>query len=179
MKTVFVIHGLPGSGKTTLADMLLELIGGARINADQIRSTISRDLKFTRLDRAMQAYRLGAITAVSLQEPISVTNDLGHHEEYADSGQVVTAHLNKTAIVDFVNPTQKTRDVFDWALRTNTIFPIRKVDVWMDTIAPEQSRFPDTAKMYERPRSAEFQITGWKTEQQLRDIARQLAERRA
>ena len=34
MKIVVLVHGLPGSGKTTVSEYLAGLLGAARINAD-------------------------------------------------------------------------------------------------------------------------------------------------
>lgn len=165
MKTVITIVGLPGSGKTTLGDMIHKLIGGARINADQVRATISCDLKFTEMDREIQAYRMGALAALALYEPIQVTG----------GGKVDIGYLNKTAIVDFVCPTQRTRAVYDWSIRATNPMLIRKYDIWMNTITPEQSRFPDTAKLFEPPEGMHLAVEGYKTKEQLESIAKKVA----
>ena len=168
MKTVVMIHGLPGSGKTTLGDLILEVIGGARINADVVRSSLSRDLKFSNMDRELQAYRLGRMAALALDIPTTiVNNDLTEHE-----GRYHLGHLNKTVIVDFVCPTQRTRDVFDWSTRTGCAFPVKKFDIWMNTIDASMCRFPDTAKIYEKPTSVMNEVTGWKSDEELKSLDR-------
>lgn len=158
MKKIITLIGLPGSGKTTLGDMIHKLIGGARVNADVVRQTISSDLKFSELDREIQAYRMGAMAALSLYEPMTlVTGKEG----------VPAGHLNQTVIVDFVCPTQRTRDVYEWACRCGMHDPVRRMTIWMDTITPEESRFPDTAKLFEAPSGCDIIIKGFKTRDQL------------
>ena len=39
--TVFILVGIPGSGKTNLARQLSQKLGISRVSAEQIRSTIS------------------------------------------------------------------------------------------------------------------------------------------
>jgi adenylylsulfate kinase-like enzyme len=163
MKTILTLIGLPGSGKTTLGNMVHKLIDGARINADQVRETISCDLKFTTGNREIQAYRMGALAALSLYEPVQIMSD------------TPMGSLNKTAIVDFVCPTQRTRDVYEWAIRSQLPYPVRRMTVWMDTITAEQCRFPDTGKLFEPPSGADLIVNGWRTEEKLEDIAKSLA----
>jgi adenylylsulfate kinase-like enzyme len=160
MTTVVLVHGLPGSGKTTLADMLEKLIlGSCRINADQIRNTISKDLKFSITDRKMQAYRLGAISGIALALPIQVVG------ASADSVQ----NYNSCVIVDFVNPTEETRSIFRWALRTTLVSgsSINLVEIWMNTISKEDSRFKDTSILYCSPDKFDYEVQGWKTPEEL------------
>lgn len=166
MKTVVTIFGLPGSGKSTLGDMIHNLTEGARINADVVRSTISRDLKFSDDDRAIQAWRMGRLAAVALAEPPTVV-----------SGDNLW-NLNKVAVVDFVNPTERTRRTYDWAIQTEIPFAVKHVRVWMDTITAEQSRYPDTAKMFEDPppQYATFEVRGFKTLEALETIARTVVQ---
>ena len=52
-----LIFGLPGSGKTTLAKPLADLLGGVHINADEIRERYD-DWDFTPEGRTRQAKRL-------------------------------------------------------------------------------------------------------------------------
>lgn len=164
MKSIITIIGLPGSGKTTLGDMIHKLIGGARINADVVRSSISTDLKFSDDDRAIQAWRMGRLAAIALAEPPTVI-----------SGENFMT-LNKSVIVDFVNPTERTRRTYDWAIRTELPFTYKHVKVWMDTITPEQSRFPDTAKLFENPKdSMDFVVGGFKSTEQLQAQAETIA----
>lgn len=158
MKKVITLIGLPGSGKTTLGDMIHTLIGGARINADQVRNTISSDLKFSDLDREVQAYRMGAMAALALYEPITLVT--------GNSG-IDLWQLNQTVVVDFVCPTQRTRDVYEWATRSNLMNPVRRMTIWMNTITREQSRFPDTASLFQNPSGVDLTISGFKTKQQL------------
>jgi adenylylsulfate kinase len=103
-KTIVLIQGLPGSGKTTLADILSEKTGGARVNADYVRNNVNTDLGFSPEDRITQAHRMGKIANIAL----SGANDL--------------------AIVDFVCPTPATRKAFKQAT------DYRIFNVWMDTI---------------------------------------------
>ena len=51
-----LIFGLPGSGKTTLAKPLAELMNGVHINADEVRKKY-KDWDFTQEGRMRQAQR--------------------------------------------------------------------------------------------------------------------------
>jgi adenylylsulfate kinase len=82
-----LIYGLPGSGKTTLAKPLAELIGGVHINADNVRGQYN-DWDFTLEGRMRQAQRM----------------------RYLADGVVMAG---KIAIADFVCPTEAARMEFD------------------------------------------------------------------
>lgn len=92
-----LIFGLPGSGKTTLAKPLAELLGGVHINADAVRASYD-DWDFTKEGRVRQAQRM---------------------RHLADG--VVMA--GKIAIADFVCPTYITRLEFnpDYTVWMDTI----------------------------------------------------------
>jgi hypothetical protein len=145
--------------------MLQSIIGGARINADQIRSSISNDLKFTDDDRLVQAYRLGAITGVAIKDPLAYPQEV-----YADRG-----HLNTTAIVDFVCPTESTLDAFCQMAYWHAVPTISITVILMDTITPDQCRFPDTAKLFDPLTRNKVHVTRWETPDQLRTKMTELA----
>ena len=82
-----LIFGLPGSGKTTLAQPFADLVNGVHINADTVRTQYD-DWDFTLEGRMRQAQRM---------------------RHLADG--VVSA--GKIAVVDFVAPTSEIRRLFD------------------------------------------------------------------
>lgn len=82
-----LVFGLPGSGKTTLARPLADLIGGVHINADEVRTKYD-DWDFSMEGRLRQAARM---------------------RHLADG--VVLA--GKIAVADFVAPTHEARAKFD------------------------------------------------------------------
>jgi len=82
-----LIFGLPGSGKTTLAKPLAELLGGVHINADQVRKEYD-DWDFSPEGRMRQAMRM----------------------KYLSDGVV---RAGKIAVTDFVCPTEAARLEFD------------------------------------------------------------------
>ena len=82
-----LIYGLPGSGKTTLAKPLANLMNGVHINADAVREAYD-DWDFTPEGRVRQAQRMRLL---------------------ADG--VVMA--GKIAVADFVCPTNAVREMFD------------------------------------------------------------------
>ena len=84
---IIQIIGLPGSGKTWLAEALKDRINAIHLNADYVRSTIHSDLGFSLEDRIEHARRLGAIAKML-------------------SGQ------GQNVVVDFVCPTKETREAF-------------------------------------------------------------------
>lgn len=92
-----LIFGLPGSGKTTLATPLAELLDGVHINADAVRARYN-DWDFSIQGRVKQAQRM---------------------RHLADG--VVMA--GKIAIADFVCPIQQARDDFepDYTIWMDTI----------------------------------------------------------
>jgi len=51
--------GLPGAGKTTLANMIAPRLNAVVFNADEIRANINRDLGFSEPDRIEHARRMG------------------------------------------------------------------------------------------------------------------------
>ena len=82
-----LIFGLPGSGKTTLAKPLADLLGGVHLNADEIREKYN-DWDFTPEGRMRQAARM----------------------RYLADGVVMSG---KIAVADFVAPTDQARMDFN------------------------------------------------------------------
>ena len=82
-----LICGLPGAGKSTLAEPFARLIGGIWINADQVRKEYD-DWDFSPEGRMRQAQRM----------------------RYLSDGVV---RAGKIAITDFVCPTEAARRAFD------------------------------------------------------------------
>jgi hypothetical protein len=87
MQRKILIMGLPGAGKTTLANALAPLLRAVVINADAVRANLSRDLGFSHEDRVEHARRMGWIC-----------------------DRVVEA--GGTVIADFICPTEQTRANF-------------------------------------------------------------------
>lgn len=81
-----LIFGLPGSGKTHLAERLQKHLNCAWFNADEIRRQ-ANDWEFSNEARSRQAYRMKNIA------------------NFEDS-------CGRTVICDFVCPTEETRKIF-------------------------------------------------------------------
>ncbi len=86
MKKILVC-GLPGAGKSSLANLLAPKLGAVLFNADEIRANINKDLGFSLEDRIEQARRMGWLC-----------------DRVTDAGYF--------AIADFVCPTKETREAF-------------------------------------------------------------------
>ena len=54
-----LIMGLPGSGKTSLAEALAPRLNAVHFNADEVRHNINKDLGFSEADRIEHAIRMG------------------------------------------------------------------------------------------------------------------------
>jgi len=88
LKREILIMGLPGSGKTTLAEMLVKKLNAAWFNADAIRQDIYSELGFTPEDRIEHSKRMGKLC----------------HWASMNGGY---------AVADFICPTKKAREAFD------------------------------------------------------------------
>lgn len=82
-----LVMGLPGSGKTTLAETLAPMLNAVHFNADEIRENINKDLGFSIEDRIEQARRMGWLC-----------------DKVVNTGSY--------AIADFICPTPETRAAF-------------------------------------------------------------------
>ena len=82
-----LIFGLPGSGKTWLAEQLQARLNCAWFNADKIRE-MANDWEFSEAARLRQAYRMKGIADYEKKE-------------------------DRIVICDFVCPLEETRDIFD------------------------------------------------------------------
>ena len=114
--------GLPGSGKTTLAQKLAKFINAERLNADEVREKF-KDFDFSEKGRLRQANRMK-----DLAEKI-ISKD-------------------KNAIVDFICPTPKTRKIFnaDITIWLDTIETGRFEDTNKMFIKPDTFDFRVTEK---------------------------------
>ena len=89
--------GLPGSGKTTLAQMIAPRINAVWLNADKVRKE-SDDWDFSEAGRKRQSLRMWT---------------------YAEEA----TEKNRTVVADFICPTEKTREHFgaDYVIWMDTI----------------------------------------------------------
>lgn len=111
--------GLPGSGKTTLAKNLNTKLDSKWLNADKVRKDFD-DFDFSPEGRIRQAHRMRNLAEEILKE-------------------------KKHAIVDFICPTEKTREIF-----------AADVTIWLDTI--KFGRYDDTNQMFEIPTKYDFRV---------------------
>jgi phosphopantetheine adenylyltransferase len=118
MMKKILIMGLPGAGKTTLANELAKMLNAVHFNADEIRKEINKNLGFSPEDRIEHAKRMGILCDIVVR-----------------SGQY--------AIADFVCPIPETREAFGMD-NTFVVFVHRKpVRDFADTtkmfVAPNKS----------------------------------------
>ena len=155
-----LICGLPGSGKTWLAERLVDNIDNcAWFNADVIR-TASNDWDFTPEGRVRQANRM---------------------KTFAD---FEVSH-GRSVICDFVAPTENSRLSFrpDYLIWLNTIKEGRVVqnkkeeletvkDLPFEVENLEKSdAFKDTTRMFEPPSNADKIITSFMSDEEIKSLA--------
>lgn len=139
--------GLPGSGKTTLAEkimmkMVRHKVATSWFNADVMRR-LHDDWDFSSVGRHRQAERMGDYASLCKKNGI-------------------------VAIADFVCPTNKTRQLFDTQGDTDYI-------VWMDTV--QQSEYHDTDAMFEKPSYYNIRVTNFdQTDHVVDEITRTVIE---
>ena len=92
-----LIMGLPGSGKTTLAQMMAPRLNAVWLNADEVRKE-ANDWDFSEDGRRRQSLRMRSLAEGAVGD-------------------------NRTVIADFVCPTKKTREHFgaDYVIWMDTI----------------------------------------------------------
>ena len=111
---IILVMGLPGAGKTTLANELTKLIKAKRLNADEIRKA-ANDWDFSEEGRTRQSKRM------------------------ADAALKMKSEGN-TVIADFICPTPEARKLFpaDYVVWVDTIRKGRFEDTNQMFVKPEK-----------------------------------------
>ena len=119
---IILVMGLPGAGKTTLADEMASLLKAKRLNADKVR-TAANDWDFSEEGRKRQAKRM-ADFAIKLKE----------------KGDYVVA--------DFICPTPEARSLFpaDFIIWVDTIKEGRFDDTNKMFVKPDKYDFHVTTQ---------------------------------
>ena len=114
---IILVMGLPGSGKTTLANELAKLIECKRLNADEIRKA-ANDWDFSEEGRIRQAKRMS-------DEAIKIKKE------------------GDNVIADFICPTPEARELFpaDYIIWVDTIKKGRFEDTNQMFVKPEKFNF--------------------------------------
>ena len=114
--------GLPGSGKTTLANELAPMINAKRLNADEVRKE-ANDWDFSEEGRKRQSKRMA-----------------GFAKKLKDEGNYVVA--------DFICPTPEARSLFpaDYIIWVDTIKEGRFDDTNKMFVKPEKFNFQVTTQ---------------------------------
>ena len=111
---IILIMGLPGAGKTTLANELAKLIESKRLNADEIRKA-ANDWDFSEEGRKRQAKRMSDVA-------LKIKNE------------------GNNVIADFICPTPEARSLFpaDYVAWVDTIKKGRFEDTNQMFVKPEK-----------------------------------------
>ena len=119
---IILIMGLPGAGKTTLANELAKLIESKRLNADEIRRA-ANDWDFSEEGRKRQAKRMS-------NEALKIKKE------------------GKNVIADFICPTPEARELFpaDYIVWVDTIKEGRFEDTNQMFVKPEKFNFHVTTQ---------------------------------
>ena len=119
---IILIMGLPGAGKTTLANELSKLIECKRLNADEIRKAVN-DWDFSEEGRKRQATRM------------------------SDAALKIKKEGNNV-IADFICPTPAARELFpaDYIIWVDTIKEGRFEDTNQMFVKPEKFNFHVTTQ---------------------------------
>ena len=119
---IILVMGLPGAGKTTLANELAKLIECKRLNADEIRKA-ANDWDFSEEGRKRQAKRMS-------NEALKIKKD------------------GNNVIADFICPTPEARDLFpaDYIVWVDTIKEGRFEDTNQMFVKPEKFNFHVTTQ---------------------------------
>ena len=119
---IILVMGLPGAGKTTLANEMATLINAKRLNADEVRKAAD-DLDFSEEGRVRQAKRMAEF-ALKLKTE-------GHY-----------------VIADFVAPTPEARNLFpsDFRIWVDTIKKGRFEDTNQMFVNPKNFNFHVTTQ---------------------------------
>ena len=119
---IILVMGLPGAGKTTLANELAKLIKAKRLNADEIRKA-ANDWDFSEEGRTRQAKRMADVALKMKNEGNNV-------------------------IADFICPTPEARKLFsaDYTIWVDTIKEGRFEDTNQMFVKPEKFDFHVTTQ---------------------------------
>ena len=119
---IILVMGLPGAGKTTLANELAKLIKSKRLNADEIRRA-ANDWDFSEEGRTRQAKRMS-------EAALKIKSE-GHN-----------------VIADFICPTPEARKLFpaDYIVWVDTIQKGRFEDTNQMFVKPEKFDFHVTTQ---------------------------------
>ncbi len=119
---IILIMGLPGAGKTTLANELAKLIKCKRLNADEIRKA-ANDWDFSEEGRKRQAKRMS-------NEALKIKKE------------------GNNVIADFICPTPEARELFpaDYIVWVDTITKGRFEDTNQMFVKPEKFNFHVTTQ---------------------------------
>ena len=114
--------GLPGSGKTTLANELGPMLNAKRLNADEVRKA-ANDWDFSEEGRKRQAKRMGSL-ALKLKDQ------------------------NNYVVADFICPTPEARNLFpaDYIIWVDTIREGRFDDTNKMFVKPDKFDFHVTSQ---------------------------------